>query len=189
MVVLSAHRDVIKNNYRFEYKNGNYVGLLDNLIGVLVANLMLEDKSIEYLEKKGEIGLFFGTGEEWGLTNDFPKFDNKKDIIIVVDVASGNRYKGYDFALENISGFTDKEIKNFSGNLKWEGHKILVSKFDKKLDLEDESWKWIDKGFKVISFCIPIEGESWHKDNCKISITKLNKCKQGLKRLINYVLP
>lgn len=192
MVLLSAHKDVVMNNYRFEYKNGIYTGLLDNTIGVLVCNsLMLEEPNIVKLEKQKKVGLFFGSGEEWALHDDFPKL-TKKDIVIVIDVASGSQYKGLDFSLENISGFNTQKIRDIKEHLEWEGMKLKTKKFDGNPNDEDEAWQWKELGIPVISFIIPIENGNkdtgWHVDDCTITIEKLNKAKHGLKRLINIIL-
>lgn len=192
MILLSAHKDTIINNYRFEYRDGKYVGLLDNIIGVLVCNsLMLEEPNIVKLEKQKKVSLFFGSGEEWGLHDDFPKL-TKNDIVIVVDIASGSQYKGIDFSLENISGFNTQNIRDIKEHLEWEGMKLKTKKFDGNPNDEDESWQWKELGIPVISFIIPIENGTkdtgWHVDDCTITIEKLNRAKHGLKRLINIML-
>jgi hypothetical protein len=192
MILLSAHKDLVMNNYRFEYKDGEYIGLLDNTIGVLVCNsLMLEEPNIVKLEKQKKVSLFFGSGEEWGLHDDFPKL-TKKDIVIVVDVCSGNEYKGLDFSLENISGISVNKINTLKENLIWEGFKLRNKKYNGSPDLEDEAYSWHELGIPVLSFIIPIENGSketgWHNDDCTITIEKLSKAKQGLKRTLNYLL-
>ena len=191
-VLLSAHKDLVMNNYRFNYNNGVYTGLLDNTIGVLACNsLMLEEPNLIKLEKIGDIGLFFGSGEEWALHDDFPKV-NKDTLIIVVDVASGNQYKNIDFSLENISGIKKERVLEIKEHLEWEGMKLITKMYNGNPDDEDEAWQWKELGYKVISFIIPIDNGNkdtgWHVDNCTISIEKINKCKHGLKRLINILL-
>jgi hypothetical protein len=191
MILLSAHRDTIKPNYKLTYENGSYFGLLDNFIGRLVLDsLIISDINISWLEKEGRIKIFYGEGEEWGLTYDFPKISNE-DIVICVDVASGKRYNGYDFAIENMSGFSEDEMNRIQ-DIKWEGYNALVREYDGNPEDEDEAWKWKELGHKVLSFIIPIENGSeetgWHVDDCTISIEKIRKCKDGLSRLINYMV-
>lgn len=192
MILLSAHKDTVMHPYRFEYRGGIYKGLLDNAIGMLACNsLILEEPNLQVLEKKGQIGIFYGGGEEWALHEDFPKL-SKKDIVIVVDVACGDQYKSVDFSLENISGFESKRVIEIKEHLEWEGFKLKTKRFDGNPDDEDESWQWKNLGYKVISFIIPIESGNkktgWHVDDCTITVDKLNRAKQGLKRLINFIL-
>ena len=188
MILLSAHKDTVFYPYKLSYNKGIFKGLLDNTIGVLVVNsLLMEEPNLAFLEKKGELGLFFGDSEEWGTITEMPKLE-KNDIVIVVDVASGSQYKGVDISLENISGFTKSFIKEKKECLEWEGFKIKTKFYDGNKDDEDEAWFWKKQGNKVISFIIPIEGESWHQDNCTITIEKVVKSKQILKRLLNYIL-
>lgn len=180
------------NNYLFEYKKGSFVGLLDNAIGMLVCNsLVLEEPNLCVLEKIGKVGFFFGDSEEWGSITSLPKL-KKEDIVVVVDVASGPQYKGMDFTLENISGFKPDRIEELKESLEWEAFRIKTKVWDGNPDDEDESWKWKELGHKVISFIIPIENGSkdtgWHVPDCTITVEKIVKAKQGLKRLINYLL-
>jgi len=188
MILLSAHKDTIMNHYNLSFKDGKFVGLLDNMIGMLAVNsLITEDPSISYLEKQNKVGVFFGSFEEWGLDHDFPKL-TKKDLVVVVDVCIGKQYDKYDFSMENIHGIPTHKINEVVENLEWEGFKVLKKKYTGKIEDEDEAFAWVKKGIPVLSFIIPIEGESWHQDNCSISVEKFNKCKQGLRRAINYLL-
>lgn len=192
MILLSAHKDTVMHTYRLSYSKGVYRGLLDNWIGRLVCDsLLLEEPNLALLERKGHLALFYGDSEEWGTITDLPKIA-KNDIVIVVDVASGDQYKNIDFSLENIAGFEKNKIKDLKESLEWEAFKPAIKWFDGNPDDEDESWKWGKMGFKVISFIIPIENGSkntgWHVDNCTVTNEKLVKCKQGLKRVINYLL-
>lgn len=191
MILISAHIDTVFNPYNFSYKNGRYIGLLDNVIGVIVANSLMEDKNICHLEKNGYVQLFFGKGEEWGLTYDFPKL-KKSDLVIVVDVCSGYQYDGLDFYLECIYGLSNDKVMELKDNLTWEGFTLRTKKFDGNPDEEDESYRWKELGIPVISFIIPIDNGSkdtgWHNEDCTITIEKLNKCKQGLKRTLCYLL-
>jgi len=191
-ILLSAHKDVVMHPYRLEYENGKFYGLLDNYIGVLVCNsLMLEEPGIAELEKKGIVKVFYGGMEEWALSEDFPQI-SKDRMVIVVDVACGEQYKGFDFSIENISGISAKEVKEIKEHLEWESFKVRTKMYDGDPDDQDEAWQWKELGFKVVSFIIPIQAGSkktgWHVDDCTISIDVLNKAKQGLKRFINHLL-
>ena len=192
MILLSAHKDTVMNNYLFEYKDGKFKGLLDNAIGVLVCNsLLVEEPNICVLEKMGKVEFFYGESEEWGTITELPKL-KKDDIVIVVDVCCGTQYKGIDFSLENIHGIEPKKVNELRESLQWEGFKLKTKWWDGNPDDEDEAWAWKDKGQKVISFIIPIESGSkdtgWHVPDCTITIEKVVRVKQGLKRLINYLL-
>lgn len=192
MILISAHKDVVMHPYRLAYKNGTFTGLLDNYIGMLVCNsLLVEDPAISTLEQDKKIGFYYGDGEEWALTKGFPKLP-KGSIVVVVDVACGNQYKNIDFSLENISHFKDKEVEAISEHLKWEGFRVKTKVFDGNPDDEDEAWKWAQLGYKTLSLIIPIESGSsdtgWHVDDCRVSIEKIIKCKNGLRRLINYLV-
>ena len=116
----------------------------------------------------------------------------KNDIVVVVDVACGDQYKGLDFSLENISGFTKKEITDIREHLEWENFSIKTKMFDGNHDDEDEAWSWKNRGHRVISFIIPIEAghkdTGWHVDNCSIEIEKIRKAIHGLTRLTNILL-
>lgn len=192
MILLSAHKDTVMNSYRLEYSNGGFRGLLDNYIGRLVCDaLLVEDPNIRILEKAGKIGYFYGDSEEWGTITDLPPL-KKEDIVLVVDVACGIKYKGIDFSLENISGINANKVKELKESLEWEGFSLKTSVWNGDPDDEDEGWRWKELGVKVISFIIPIEPGSkdtgWHVDDCSIDIEVVTKAKQGLKRLINYLL-
>lgn len=192
MILLSAHRDTVRNNFRLDYQGGKYIGLLDNFIGVMIVNgLLIEDPNIARLEKQGKIGVFFGDSEEWGTITDMPKL-NKNDIALVVDVAIGDQYKDVDISLENISGFTKKEIIDLKESLIWEGFRVTTKMYDGNPDDEDEAWYWKKKNVKTISFIIPIQPGNketgWHVADCYIYIEKVVLAQQILKRAINYLL-
>jgi hypothetical protein len=191
-LLLSAHRDTVMNNYNFGYKDGKFFGLLDNAIGVLACNsLISEEPNIVRLERRNQIEFFFGSMEEWALSEDFPEI-SKEHIVICVDVACGKQYKGLDFSIENISGLKPSWVKEIKEHLEWEGFNLKTKMYDGKAEDEDESWQWMNLGYKVMSFIIPIEAGSndtgWHCDNCTITIEKFNKAKHGLKRLTNILL-
>src|SRR6202521_1397534 len=160
MILISAHKDTVMNHYPIGYDKGVYTGLLDNWIGVLVANLLLfDDPNISVLEKTGKLKFYFGDSEEWGTITTMPKL-GKQDIALVVDVAIGNQYRNIDISLENIYGFSRAKIKELKESLEWEGFKVLTKFFDGNPDDEDEAWHWKEQGNKAISFIIPIEAGS-----------------------------
>lgn len=192
MILLSAHRDKIKSEYRFKYKKGKFIGLLDNAIGeYLISDLMISDPSLRKLEKMGKIGLFYGESEEWGTITDMPNLTTK-DLVIVVDVCSGSQYNGLSFSLENVNSIDKNRLKDVKESLEWEGFKFRTKLYDGNPNDEDEAFYWVEKGIPVISFIIPIESGSkntgWHVDDCSINIDKLVTAKQGLTRLLNYFL-
>ena len=192
MILLSAHRDTIMKDYAFKYENGVYTGLLDNAIGVLLAQLVVfDDPIVAKLEKQGEVKLWFGDGEEWGILECPIKVTNK-DLVIVVDVCCGEQYDGFDCSIENISGIHKKDLTDLRESLEWEGHKVRFKNYDGTPDDEDEAFKWVEKKIPVFSFIIPIEAGSeetgWHNEDCTITYEKMLKCRQILKRTINYML-
>lgn len=191
MILLSAHKDTVFNNYKLSFDKGVYRGLLDNFIGVLVANMtVLEEPNLLHLVKENKLSVLFSGAEEWGLTYDFPML-RPKDLVIVVDVCAGKQYKGMDFSLENISGFEPSAIKEVKENLEWEGFKLLTKKYTGADIDEDEAFQWVKMGVRVMSFIIPIDAgknDQWHTENCSITLEAVLKAKHGLTRLINYLL-
>lgn len=190
MILLSAHKDIVMHNYRFDFDKGKYIGLLDNAVGMMVVNgLFMSESNICLLESQGQLKVFFGDSEEWGTITGMPVL-KKEDIALVVDVCGGGEYKNVDIALENISGFSKKEVGTLKENLEWEGFKIKTKFYTGKPEEEDEAWYWKKEGNKVITFIIPIElGKGgWHIPDCEISIAKVVKSIQILKRTINYLL-
>lgn len=188
MILLCAHSDQIKNGLTLSYKNGKLKGLLDNFAGILVLySAIFDDPSLIELEKKGQIGIFHNTGEEFGLLNNPPKV-SRNDIVICVDVWCMD--KKYDYSLDNIYGFSKKEISNLKESLNWERHSVLFRKFTNNQDEADESWLWRKNVSRCLTFSVPIEvkNNEWHGDDATISIERIIKCRQGLKRLICYLL-
>lgn len=191
-VWISAHQDVVKHNLDWSFRDGKHTGLLDNWLGILCVYLAFYDDPIfSILEREDKIRIFHSTSEEWGSIGGLPKI-KKKDIALVVDVASGPQYGGIDFSLENISGFTDEEIQNLKESLEWEGFNVLVKKYDANPIDEDEAWYWIKKKRKTMSFIIPIDqptkGIGWHSNACSINSYRVSRAKQGIKRLVCYLL-
>lgn len=189
-ILLSAHKDKVYSSSRLEFSKGVHTGLLDNQIGMLATYLAVyTNASLFELSKQGEIGIFHSEHEEFALDIDFPKL-SKETIVLVVDLASGKQYAGKHFSLENIFGFEKDEIKNLRESLEWEGYKFLTKPYDGTPEDEDESWVWIKKKQKVLSFIIPVQGESWHHISGNNSLTSdvMKMAVQGLIRTINYLL-
>lgn len=191
-VLISAHQDKVKNHLDLSFRDGKHTGLLDNWLGILVTYLAFyDDPTFSILEREDKIRIFHSTSEEFGSIGGLPKI-KKNDIALVVDVASGKQYEGIDFALENISGFTDEEIQNLKESLEWEGFNVLVKKYNGDPKDEDEAWYWIKKKRKTMSFIIPIDQPTkdigWHSNACSINSYRVGRAKQGLKRTICYLL-
>ena len=192
MIVISSHLDRVIQDFSLSYKNETHTGLLDNFIGVLVTYLALyDDVNLMLLEKNKKIAIFHSKGEEWGNTM-IPALDPAKDMVIVVDVAAGDYYKGTDFTLENIWGIDPEEIAGLREDLKWQGFTIKTRKYTGRPNEDDESWEWIKQKIPVLSMVIPIEGidDGWHRiqqDNT-VSYDTVKKATQGLKRIINYFI-
>jgi hypothetical protein len=189
VILISSHIDRTIQDYKLSYSKGVHTGLLDNFIGVLVSYLALyDDKCLARMEKEGKIQFFHSDCEEWGRTDNFPVL-TKSDKIVVVDVASGEQFKGLDFSLENISGFTPAKVKELRESLVWEGFKLRTKTYNGNPDDEDEAWAWKKKGIPVISFIIPIQGD-WHsiKQDNTITYEVVKTATQGLKRLLAYLI-
>ena len=195
MILISAHLDRVVQNYDLAYKDGQHIGLLDNFAGVLLSYLVLyDDQNLRTLEAKGDVGIWHGKGEEWGLLEGAPKL-TKKDVALVVDVCAGAEYCGYDFALENFSGFTKAQVRNMKTHLtEMEGFHVLCGdhRWTNDPAKEDETWQWRKKGIKTLCFTIPIqcEKDGWHRfqQDSTVDYDTMSTCRQGLKRLINYLL-
>lgn len=193
MVLLSAHLDRVIQDYDVQFEKGRHIGLLDNFLGVLLTYLVYyDDRNLQALEREGKLRIWHNHGEEWGRLDNAPKL-TKKDLVIVVDVAAADRYKNYDFGIENISGMPEKDIKALEGFLKWEGFRPYIHRFDPKdTEYQDESWSWQAKGIPAFCFSIPIlaKDDGWHRiqqDNTATAETML-KARQGLKRVLEYHL-
>lgn len=185
MILLSAHLDRVIQDHDLAYKSGLHVGLLDNFIGVLTTYLVLyDDHNVRRLEREGKLSVWHGKGEEWGRLDGAPKL-GKKDLAIVVDVAAGKQYDGYDFGVENVSGFDPRGLK---ADLEWQGLKPLVKKYTGAPIDEDEAWQWRKRGVPTMSFITPIfaKDDGWHRvqmDN-SVSCEVVARAAQGLKRII-----
>lgn len=203
MILISAHQDKVRDDIDLSYINGKMTGLLDNFLGMFVVlDTVLRDKNISYLEQDKKIRLFFNDSEEWGtLTELYPL--TKKDIALVVDVASSKEYEGLDFSLENVWGFSDKQLKELKESLEWEGLRFQIKKYSGKPEEEDEAWYWRKQKIPTMSFIIPIKnpprvknpdtGEfypetGWHSSNCSIDLYSVNRAVHSLKRLICYLV-
>lgn len=193
MILLSAHIDRVIQDYDVQFKEGKHVGLLDNFLGVLLTYLVYyDDPNVRHLEREGKLKIWHNHGEEWGRMDGAPKL-TKKDLVIVVDVAAADRYKKFDFGIENISGMKEKDIKELEHFLKWEGFRPYIHRFDPgDEEYQDESWKWQEKGIPCFCFSIPIQAidDGWHRiqqDNTATAETML-VAKQGLKRILEYYL-
>ena len=188
-ILLSPHLDTVVYPFKFEYSFGIHKGLLDNTIGVLATYLAIYgNQSILKKASKGEIGVWHNWNEEFGMLENETELDSEATIIIV-DVASGDKYKGLDFAIENVGFIGEKEMRQLYENLKWEGYKLTYKMYNGDEEDEDEAWKWLDRGFRVLSFTIPIKSPkgNWHSEESTITHRRLKKAVQGLQRLICYL--
>jgi hypothetical protein len=195
MILLSAHLDRVVQDYDLSFNAGKFKGLLDNVIGIITVYLsMFDDVNLLKFEQEGKIRLFHSKYEEWGRKDGFPKL-SKDDIVISVDVDSDSKEFGgqqYDFHIKNMYGFTKAEIKDFKEHMEWEGFNVLFQEFNNDPMKEDETWKWHGTVKKAMSFFIPCtcKNDGWHRiqmDN-EISSDKVLRCRQGLKRVVNYFL-
>lgn len=188
MILLSAHLDRVVQDFDLHYKHGLHVGLLDNFIGVLLTYLVLyDDHNVRKLEEEGRLGVWHGKGEEWGRLDGSPAL-GKKDLAIVVDVASGRQYRGKDFALENVSGLSSPAVKSLAEDLKWQGFKARVKRYTGNPIDEDEAWQWRRRGVPTMSFIVPIHAkdDGWHRIQMDNSVpgSVVARAAQGLKRVI-----
>lgn len=190
MVLLSAHKDTVINNFPLSYSGGKFKGLLDNWIGVqAITSLLLTEPAFEKLSRLGKLKFYYGSMEEWGSIEKLPKV-NKNDIVIVVDVCAGSQYKNVDISIENIVGFKKEKIKYFKECLQWEGFKVKTKFFTGDLDDWDEAWAWKGK-CKVMSLIIPIEdskGTGFHQNDCTITLHSFQRGVNAIKRLICYLI-
>lgn len=188
-ILLSPHMDTVKHPYKFEYSEGIHKGLLDNTIGVLATYLALYgNETILEMSAKGEIGVWHNWNEEFGILKDEPKI-NQDTIVICVDITSGEKYEGIDFAIENVSGISEEIVREIDDNLSWEGFHLTTRMYDGLPEDEDEAWQWKNKGKKVLSFIIPIvsPNNNWHGEESTITHRRLKRAVQGLQRLICYL--
>lgn len=183
-LIISSHRDVVRNDIPLRIENGYYIGLLDNLVGNIISYAVLQNKSIVELHKQGKVKFFFSEYEEFGMNTDFPTVDKKQDTIINVDVCSGSRYNKCDIALENVY----KISKDTLSAISWEGYNIRYKDYNGASIDTDEAFEWVKLDVPVLSFIIPIEApnNNWHGE-AKISIEKVNIAIQILTRLLCYL--
>lgn len=190
MILLAPHLDTVKSPFKLSFKDGIHKGLLDNQIGVIASYLAIYGvESILQIAKKGELQVYHNWGEEFGLLVDAPKL-TKKDIVIVVDVCCGKKYKDLDFTIENIANIPSNKTKELFENLKWEGFKFKTSEITFKEEDADEAFSWAKLGIPVLSFIIPIDGgkdDTWHMESCTISSDAMKRAVSGLERTICYL--
>ena len=193
-ILLSSHQDTVQEGYNLSFENGEHKGMIDNFGGILLTYLTLySEENLIRFEKEGKIKIWHSKGEEWGRLDNAPEMD-KDDIILVVDCADLPHYDEIDFSIENISGFSEDEVVALKEDLQWQGFKVSTKMMDKNCgDDEDESWKWEEKGYRTMSFTVPIDcglSRGWHRhqqDN-SVSLEKMNICKKGLKRVLCHLL-
>ncbi len=185
MILLSAHKDVVKYPFKFESKYGMHKGLLDNFIGVLLGYLTVYgNESLTRMFRCGEIQFSHSNNEEFGI-DDLPKIDDD-DIVVVIDVAAGERYHGRDFVIDTWHGFTPEQTENIIDDMAWEGFNFTATPLN---EVNDESDTWKEKGVRVISFAIPISApdDNWHGEEAIITADALMKSVRALQRLICYL--
>lgn len=186
MILLSSHIDRVIQDFRVSYKKGVHRGLLDNFAGVLLTYLAIyDDPMLAEFEKRGWLKVFHNTGEEWGELVKPPKI-TKHDVVICVDVwCMPSRY---DFSLDNLYGFTRKELNEIRDCLVWEGFRPLLRRYTGDEDEHDESWEWHRKAGNCLTFSIPIQAKNdgWHRIQMDNTVTYdvMKTARQGLKRLI-----
>ena len=193
MVLLSAHKDVVKHPFKLSFNGDRYVGLLDNWIGMTAVNTLLTtEPAFAIMAARGLLSAFFGDTEEWGTISGMPQM-SPSDLVIVVDVCSGPPYRNLDFSLENVWGLKKRRVEDLVDNLRWEGFRLRMTPYTGADEDEDEAFYWVKKKVPVLSFIIPIHengrrGTGWHSEDCWISLREFKTGVQGLKRLVNYVV-
>jgi hypothetical protein len=186
-LILSAHTDVVRNDIPLTNNKGDLNGLLDNMAGVIcLYSAIYQNKSIQQLLATGRVRVFHSNYEEFGLTDDLPQA-SADDIVINIDVCSGDQYNNVDAGLENVYNIED--FDEILDSLQWEGFRFRVLDYkDATVHDEDEMTEWAKKGIPGLSFIIPIESPTgnWHGP-CTISMEKMNKVILILQRLICYL--
>lgn len=184
-IIISSHRDLVRTDIPLKVENGQYIGLLDNLIGNIVTYSILQHPAIIKLHKEGKIRFYFGEGEEFGLEILDCEVNPKEDVVIAVDVCINKRYKNKDIGIEQTWG--SKKIDEASATLEWEGYSIYKAKYTADPDEADECDDWHRLKVPHLSFIIPIEGknggDNWHGE-CSIPVERVNKAILILTRLI-----
>lgn len=192
MIVLSPHSDTVFNHPRIAYHNGVHEGLLDNFIGILVCYLALyQHPGMRNLEREGHLRIYHNRGEEYGyLSDEPPTLDAKEDVVIVVDVCAGERYKDIDVSLENIWEFP--EIDEIAAELRREGYRILTRPYTGDEEDADEAFSWVERGIPVLSFIIPVQApeDNWHRIECDNTVRSevVERAAQCLCRLVLHTL-
>ena len=68
----------------------------------------------------------------------------------------------YDVSLDNIYGFSPKQVADLKDFLEWEGHRVLFRKFNGCADDDDESWLWHGRAGRSLTFDIPLRLQTIH---------------------------
>ncbi len=191
MILISAHLDRVRGNFKLTYKNGRLTGLLDNILGVAtVYHTLLDDPNIARLEAEEKLSVWHNQSEEWGELDETCPTLTKNDLVIVVDVCANKNYKNLDFAIENVWGLSKQEIKDLREFLKWEGFAAKVVEYNGDTQTQDEGWYFRDRKIPVVSFVLPIvsPNNGWHRiqDDSHIDIERWRVACEGLKRVICY---
>jgi hypothetical protein len=188
MIILSAHKDTVIDDYRLSLGKEGHFGLLDNMIGIIACYAAVYgNPSLMRMVQDGSLRVIHSNHEEFAI-DDLPSV-GQSDTVIVVDVASGDGMKGKDFSIENIANIPEDEIANLAESLEWEGYCIKVKMYDGTPDDEDEAWTWRKKGARVVSFIIPIDSpnDNWHGQDSSLQVNRMKKAIQGLCRVVNYI--
>lgn len=188
-VCLIVHTDTVFSEMylHHNFTKESIEGTLDNFIGIAVVFRLLD------FINRFHIQIYFTQYEEvnlWGanvIANEIKNGLLKETTIpIVIDVA--NVRGKYDCSLENIYGFTDQKIKDMKETIEnHNGLRCKTKKYTGKPEDEDDSWAFIEKGIKTLSYIIPVQGY-FHTLDCTVSIGAIIKATQGLKWLLSYFL-
>ena len=190
MILLSSHLDRVRQEFPLAFVKNAHVGLLDNFVGVLVTYLALyDDPNLLKMEWAGKVRIWHNRAEEWGRLSERGFRIRKTDVVVVIDVAAGDNYKGLDFAVENIWGIPKRRLNELKKDLEWEQFRIKWKTWEKDPDFQDEAWQWKKKGIPAMSFIVPIVGSSpgdnWHGTESRVDAQHVIIAKEGLKRLIS----
>lgn len=181
-ICLIVHTDTVFDEHELELRSGEIWGTLDNIIGVMIVFRLLS------LIDGYDIPVFFTQVEEIDRrdSKSIAQTLDKNTIPIIVDVAN---VKGkFDCSLENIYRFSDTEIKDMKSFIEHRlGLRVKTKKYTGNPMDEDDSWSFIEKGFKTLSYTIPVQGD-YHTASCSITVSQIERATQGLKWLLAYFL-